>query len=313
MPKKRIIQNPTGLGQPPGTLFQIPTERPVRITSFVYGPGKYEEKSIHSPAECPQPSPGEVCWVNVDGIHNPDILEGFASVLGLHPLTLEDMQNTGQRAKIDEIDGSLFLLVKMFSRPPSTQELQVEQVCIMLQPNLVVTFQEREGDVFEIIRERIRKGKGRVRSRGADYLAYALLDAIVDSYFTELEVLSDQIEGLEEELVDNPRRTILASLHHLRREMLRIRQAVWPLREVASTLERRENALISDELAPYLRNLYDHIIQVADTVETMRETTSVMTDVYLSSLSNKMNEVMKVLTIIATIFIPLSFIAGVTE
>jgi len=190
-------------------------------------------------------------------------------------------------------------------------DITAEQVSIILGSNFVISFQEQEGDVFKFIRERIRNGKGRIRKVGSDYLAYALVDAIVDNYFIILEKLGEKIEEMEEELVTNPTPETLQTIHHLKREMIFLRKSVWPLREVISALERGEPTLIHESTGIYLRDLYDHTIQVIDSIETFRDMVSGMLDIYLSSISNRMNEVMKVLTIIATIFIPLTFIAGI--
>jgi magnesium transporter len=191
------------------------------------------------------------------------------------------------------------------------QEIEAEQVSLILGSNFVISFQEREGDVFTVIRDRIRTGKGRIRKAGADYLAYSLVDAIVDYYFVILEKLGEKIEGIEEELVTNPTPETLQTIHHLKRELIFLRKSVWPLREVISVLERGESALIQESTGIYLRDLYDHTIQVIDSIETFRDMVAGMLDIYLSSVSNKLNEVMKVLTIIATIFIPVTFIVGI--
>ncbi len=190
-------------------------------------------------------------------------------------------------------------------------EIKAEQISLILGSNFIISFQEREGDVFNHVRERIKKGKGRIRRMGADYLAYALLDAIVDSYFAILEKFGETIEMMQEELVTNPAPETLQKIHTLKREMIFLRKSVWPLREVVNSLTRGEASLIHESTGIYLRDVYDHTIQVIDTIETFRDMVSGMLDIYLSSVSNKMNEVMKVLTIIATIFIPLTFVAGI--
>jgi magnesium transporter len=205
----------------------------------------------------------------------------------------------------------LYVVVKMLHDKGKTGQVEAEQVSLIIGPNFVFSFQEGEGDVFEPIRERIRNGKGRLRKMGADYLAYSLLDAIVDYYFVILEKLGERVEFLEEELVTNPKTQTLQEIHHLKREMIFLRKAVWPLREVIGALERGESPLIQKGTSLYLRDVYDHTIQAIDTVETFRDMVSGMLDIYLSSVSNRLNAVMKVLTIIATVFMPLTFLAGV--
>jgi len=252
-----------------------------------------------------------VTWINVDGIHQVEILERLGEYFGLHPLVVEDILNTDQRPKVEDFGDYIFIVLKMFYYDDSADEIVTEQISLTLGPTLVISFQEREGDVFNPIRERIRSEKGRIRKMGADYLAYVLVDSIVDSYFIILEKLGEKIEDLEEELVTDPRPETLQTIHNLKREMIFLRKSVWPLREVVSGLERGESPLIQESTGIYLRDVYDHTIQVIDTVETIRDMLSGMLDIYLSSVSNRMNEVMKVLTIIATIFIPLTLIAGI--
>jgi magnesium transporter len=212
---------------------------------------------------------------------------------------------------MEDFDDYLFVVLKMLYRNENEQETQAEQVSLIIGPQFVITFQEKVGDVFNSVRERIRNGKGRIRKMGPDYLAYALIDSIVDNYFTILEKLGEEIEELEKELVGDPKPQVLQSVNRLKGELLFLRKLIWPLREVISGLQRGESSLIKETTGIYLRDVYDHTIQVIDTIETFRDLASGMFDTYLSSVSNKMNEVMKVLTIIATIFIPLTFVAGI--
>ena len=231
---------------------------------------------------------------------------------GLHPLVVEDILNTDQRPKLEDYGEYLFVVLKsLYHSKIESDEPEIEQISLVLGPNYVLSFQERAGDEFEPVRERIRSDKGRVRKMGADYLAYSLIDLIVDTYFIVLEKLGERMEILEEELVLNPTTETLQAIHQLKREMVFLRKSTWPLREVIGALERGESPLIQDSTSIYLRDVYDHTIQVIDAVETYRDILSGMLDIYLSSISNRMNEVMKVLTIIATVFIPLTFIAGV--
>jgi magnesium transporter len=249
--------------------------------------------------------------MNVDGLHQVEILEKLGECYGLHPLVLEDILNTDQRPKMEDYGEYIYIVLKALDYNDKSNEIETEQISLILGSNFVFSFQEREGDTFDPIRERIRNGKGRIRSMGADYLAYALVDSIVDNYFIILEKLGEKIEFLEDKLVSHPTPETLQTIHHLRREMIFLRKAVWPLREVINSLERGESSLVKESTRLYLRDVYDHTIQTIDTIETYRDMVSGMLDIYLSSVSNRLNSVMKVLTIIATIFMPLTFLAGV--
>jgi magnesium transporter len=301
-------------GLPPGTLVHIGEQKAeeVSITVIDYDEGRLQEEEIETVEECfPFKDKPTVTWINVDGIHQVEILELLGECFGLHPLVLEDILNTDQRPKLEDFGDYIFVVLKTFSYNDQSDEVEPEQISLILGPSLVMSFQEREGDVFNPIRERVRTGKGRIRRMGADYLAYSLLDSIVDNYFTVLEQVGEKIEFLEEELVTNPTPETLQTIHNLKREMIFLRKSVWPLREVIGALERGESSLIEESTGIYLRDVYDHTIQVIDTIETFRDMISGMLDIYLSSVSNRMNEVMKVLTIIATIFIPLTLVAGI--
>jgi magnesium transporter len=301
-------------GLPPGTLVHVgikKTEK-VKITVIDYDEGNFEEKELKNIKDCfPYKDKSTVTWINIDGVHQVDIIEKIGKHFNLHPLVLEDIVNTGQRPKIEDFDDYLFVVLKMLYRNENEKEAQAEQVSLIVGPQFVITFQERVGDVFNPLRERIRNGKGRIRKMGPDYLAYALIDSIVDNYFTILEKLGEDIEEMEKDLVGDPKPPILQSINRLKAELLFLRKLIWPLREVINGLQRGESSLIKETTGIYLRDVYDHTIQVIDTIETFRDLASGMFDTYLSSVSNRMNEVMKVLTIIATIFIPLTFIAGI--
>jgi magnesium transporter len=301
-------------GLPPGTLVHVGQDRtePVRITVMAYDEERVEEKEATGAGDCflLAGRPG-VTWINVDGVHQTDIVERVGECLQIHPLVLEDIVNTDQRPKVEDFDDYVFLVARMLRYDGDGGGLQVEQISLLLGPNYVISFQEKPGDVFDPVRERIRNSRGRIRRMGADYLAYALLDALVDSYFLVLEQIGEEIETIEDRLVTDPRPDTLQTIHDLKRDTVFLRKSVWPLREVASSLERGETSLIGEEILIYLRDVYSHTIQVMDTVETFRDMISGMLDIYLSSISNRMNEVMKVLTIIATIFIPLTLIAGI--
>ena len=252
----------------------------------------------------------KVTWINICGLGNTKKLERIGEILGIHPLVMEDVANTYQRPKMDSLEDYLFIVLKMIHGLDKNM-IRSEQVSIILKKRTVITFQERPGDVFDPVRERIRKGKGRIRKMGADYLAYALVDSIVDSYFLVLENLGDRIDEIEEEVMSDPDRDTLNSIHTMKRELIGLRRSIWPLREVINLMQREDTPLISSDINLYLRDLYDHTIQVIDTLEGNRDMISGILDLYLSTVSNRMNEVMKVLTIIATIFIPLTFIAGI--
>jgi len=312
--RKRAKKRSQKAGLPPGTLVHIGERKAeaTRITIFDYDPDRFTEKTVQTAQEAiqfrQQPT---VTWVNVDGLHEVEILRELGEGFGLHPLVLEDILNTENRPKAEDYGEYIFLIVHELSLDPGSHTVSKEQISLVIGRNFVLSFQEKAGDVFNPIRDRIRTNKGRVRKMGADYLAYVLLDAIVDNYFVILESLGERIEILEDRLVDNPTREASHEIHQLKREMISLRKSVWPLREVVSALQRSESPLIRAETGLYLRDIYDHTIQVMDTIETFRDMLSGMLDIYLTSVSNRMNEVMKVLTIIATIFIPLTFLVGV--
>jgi len=311
---KRFFRKPGSIGHAPGTL--VITEKidrqPLKLTLFEYGPEMtFEERQFQTVTECfPFDPQSPVTWLNVDGSHQVEILEEIGNHLDIHPLALEDIFDTSQRPKMEDFDRYLLIELNMLSWDVNPPQIEPQQVSLILGENYVVTFQEHEKDVFDPVRKRIREGKSRLIKHGADYLAYSLIDAIVDNYFIVLENLGEQIEFLEEELITDPDPGTLQSIHLLKRELIFLRKSVWPLREVIGALERGESSLFQESSLIYLRDVYDHTIQIIDTVETFRDMVSGMLDIYLSSISNRMNEVMKVLTIIATVFIPLSFIVG---
>ena len=301
-------------GLPPGTLIYVGERKveTVRITYIDYDEHNFAEKQVSNIEECfAFKTTPTVTWINIDGLHDVKIIEKLGQQFELHPLVLEDILHTGQRPKLEDFEKYIFIVLTMLSYNGDNQTVEAEQVSIVLSSNFVISFQERIGDVFDQIRDRIRNAKGRIRKMGPDYLAYSLIDAIVDSYFTILEKMGEKIELLEEQLVVEPTEQTLHQIHSLKRQMIVLRKSVWPLREVISGLQRTESALIKDSTSIYLRDVYDHTIQIIDTIESFRDMVSGMVDLYLSSISNKMNAVMKVLTIIATIFIPLTFIAGI--
>ncbi len=302
------------LGLPPGSLVHVGKKRsePIEITVFDFDEAQFDEKTIDHIEKCfTYRDTDTVTWINIDGVHDAKFIESIGSHFGLHPLVLEDIMNTGQRPKIEFFDEHVYFVLKMLYSDGKTKEIQAEQISIILTKNVVISFQERSGDIFDSIRDRIRGGKGRIRKMGTDYLAYTLIDAIVDHYFVIMESIGEVIEDMENELVENPQPETLQSIHRLKSDIIFLRKSVWPLRELISSLLRDENQLFSEATTIYLRDVYDHTIQVMDAIESYRDMISGMLDIYMSSVSNKMNEVMKVLTIFASIFIPLTFIAGI--
>jgi magnesium transporter len=301
-------------GLPPGTPVYTgdKKEEPVRITVIDYDEDRFEEREIAGVEGCCElKDTSSVSWINVDGIHDVALIDSFKESFGLHPLVIEDIVHTGQRPKIEDYGDYIYIVFTMLTYDDELKEIKGEQVSLILSENFVLSFQERPGDIFDLIRERLRNAKGRIRKMGADYLAYALVDAVVDQYFVILEKVGERIEELEESLTRNTKPETMQEIHRLKREMIYLRKSIWPLRESISGLEKSESALINKATLKYLRDVYDHTIQIIDTVETFRDMLSGMHDTYLTNISNRMNEIMKVLTIIATIFIPMTFIAGI--
>ncbi len=299
-------------GMPPGTLevIGIQEKEEVIITLIEYNETSFNEMRITNFEDIlSRQNQDTVKWINVDGIHNLSIVEHIGKAFQIHPLTLEDIVNTDQRPKFEDYEFYDVAMMKMLYYDSS---LHSEQLSIILLNNLVISFQEiHGGDAFDPIRERIKASKGRIRKCGADYLAYALIDSIVDSYFSVLEKIGDKLEALDEEIITSPEPNSLRKLHNMKLEMIFLRKSVWPLRDLINNIERSESKLFKESTSIYLRDVHDHTIRVIETVESYRDLISGMMDIYLSSLSNRMNEVMKVLTIISTIFIPVTFIAGV--
>lgn len=297
---------------PPGTVeadMTLETQKVV-ITVLQYNETTIQEFVITNINELNDISTGNcVSWINVDGIHDAKIIEKIGSLYEIHPLTQEDVSNTDQRPKFEDYENYVVVMMKMLYYDT---ELHNEQLSIVLKSNVVITFQENHGgDAFYPIRKRLKEAKGRVRRFGADYLYYALIDAVVDSYFNILEIIGDKIEKIDEEIITEPTPETLNVLHAMKREMIFLRKSVWPVRDMINSLERSETTLIKPSTDLYLRDVHDHVVRVIETVENYRDLINGMMDIYLSSLSNRMNEVMKVLTIISTLFIPVTFIVGV--
>jgi magnesium transporter len=314
MPRLFMRKTRQKAGLVPGTLVYTGEKKveKVRIRIIDYDETQLEEKEAATVEECfPFKDKPTITWINIDGLHDLELIEKIGRQFGLHPLVLEDIVNTGQRPKLEDFEDHVFIVLKMLYYDQKKNELEEEQISLIFSQNFVISFQERVGDIFDPIRERIRQNKGRVRKAGADYLAYVLIDSIVDNYFVILEQLGEKIEDAEQELAVNPTLETLQTIRRFKKEMIFLRKSIWPLREVVNVLERGESSLIKESTLIYLRDVYDHTIQIMDTVESYRDMLSGMLDVYLSSISNRMNEVMKVLTIFAAIFIPLTFVAGI--
>jgi magnesium transporter len=292
---------------PPGPGAALP-----RVTLVTYDRDRFAEKqgtSIEGMLP-PRGTPG-VTWLNIDGAPRQELLDAVGRHYGIHPLALEDILHADQRPKFEDFGEYAFLVVKMLHYDEQAEQLTVEQVSLILGNGFVLSFQGNETNDFDAVRDRLRAAKGVGRQSGADHLAYTLIDTVIDGYFVVLEQIGERIEQIEDALVTDPTKETLHGLHHMKQEMLFLRKAVWPLREVINGLQRTDLALLTPATRVYIRDAYDHTVQVIDTIEIFRDMMSGMVDIYLSSISNRMNEVMKVLTIISTIFIPLTFVVGV--
>ncbi len=311
--KSRITKLSHTIGMHPGALVHVGEKKVEKITYSVieYNEKEIKERIPNFAEECfPTGNESVIHWINVYGIHDSTVIEKFGSYYKLHPLVQADIMNSELRPKVEITDNYIFMIVKM-PYITETGELLIEQLSIIIGANYVLTFQEKKGDIFDSIRNRLRNAIGNLRKLKSDYLGYALIDAIIDNYFAIMEKLGDISEGIEEDLINNPTPVTLQSIHKLKRELVMLRKTIWPIREVVDNLERSETLLIQKDTKTYLRDVYNHAIQIMDTVESTRDLVGGMLDTYLSTLSNKMNEVMKTLTIIASIFIPITFIAGV--
>ncbi|HKB86893.1 MAG TPA: magnesium/cobalt transporter CorA [Ignavibacteriaceae bacterium] len=302
-------------GMPPGSLIFTGEQKmsSMKITSFDYDEKTFYEREIKTVDELRHfKENGRVSWINICGLHEVDKLSQIGEIFEIHPLILEDILNVNHLPKLEDYDKYLFLVTKMIDTNKESKELKIEQVSFILSGNnCLLTFQEDEGDVFNLIRERIRSDKGKIRQLGADYLMYRLLDAIVDNYFFVLMDMDEIIENLEDELIYQPVKSTIETIHDLRKKIIKIRRAVTPLRDIIYSIERDRYPYIAKSTYIFLRDLYDHIRQNIETMENYREMLNGMLEIYLSSSGQKLNEVVKVLTIISTIFIPLTFLAGI--
>ena len=301
----------TGLA--PGSLVHVGSKyaEKSKIKLIRYDETFFEEKEINSIKDfSPENDKKGITWLNIDGLQDIKLFEDIGDLFGLHPLVLEDILNTDQRPKMEDYGDYLYLVLKNFYEREG-EGLQSDQISVILGKDFVLSFQEKESSILDSIKEKISKSKGRIRKEGADYLAHAIMDNIVDNYFIVLENLEEKIENLEDDLVKKPTQSTLHDIHMFKRELIMLGKSLWPLREAINSLARSGSPLIDKSIVVYFKDIYDHIIAIIDTVETFKDMLSVMLDIYLSTISNKLNEVMKVLTIIATIFMPLTFIAGV--
>jgi magnesium transporter len=310
--RRRVIKRFHPPGTTPGTVAPAAegAAPPASLALFTYGPEKLAEQPLAALSEIPARIPaGEQAWLRIVG-HDASVLRDLATRFGVHALVVEDIANVGQRPKVEQYPSYLFVIIDVL-RFGTDGTLSEQQVSLLLFENLLVTVEERESDVFKLVVERLRAQGGKMRQLAVDYLAYALVDAAVDHYFPTLERVGEEIDAVEDVLLDRPDRKSFEELHRIKRDLLRMRKATWPLREMVGALARTDSALVHDGTRVWLRDVYDHAVQVIDIVETFREMTQELADLYLSSVSNRMNEIMKVLTVIATIFMPLTFIVGI--
>lgn len=298
---------------PPGTLLQGSSMRneQVKITLTCYQQDHWMEKEFSDVENLLNYNcMAGIKWIHITGIHTVSIIEKIGIKYNIHPLVMEDIVSPNQRPKLEEGKESVYIVLKMIHYLEQSQKIEFEQFSMVVGEDYIISFQEHDNQIFQQIKERIKKVNGKIRTKGADYLAYALMDCVVDHYYLALEYLGEKIESLEEQLMAYPGSNVLQEIHSLKNEMLFIRKAIWPLREIINGVSRGDSALFHQDTLVYIRDVYDHIIQIMDTIEMYRDMVTGMFDIYISSVSYKLNEVMKMLTIIATIFIPLTFIVG---
>lgn len=310
--RRRVrIHRRTQVGAAPGTLVADPAAHPPHVYVMAYGPDKFLEREItsnHAQTIAPLLSEFPVVWVNVDGLGDTSVIESIGHLFQLHPLAMEDVVHVHQRAKLEEYHEHLFIVARM---PGSDGRLDSEQLSLFLGKRSVLTFQDRPGDCLDSVRERIRRSRGVLRSYGPDYLTYVLLDATIDAYFPVLERVSERVDALEDHIIALSDDRTVPMIHDVKSDLLLLRRAVWPHREMFNGLIRETTELVGDETRVHLRDCYDHTAQLIDLIEVYREVTADLRDMYLSMVNQRTNEVMKVLTIIATLFMPLTFIVGI--
>ena len=310
----RILkQHSRKIGLPPGSIIPPKEEKfdQTKLTAFTFDADGYQESTPHFKNIPKLLEKNGILWINIDGLANPELISFVGNAFGIHDLVLEDILTTDQRPKIEDHERYIFFVLEMIRWDSDSNDINMEQVSIILGDRFVISFQEREGDVFTPIRERFRHGRGRIRKSQADYMTYTLLDAVVDQYFSVIDHLGEMIENVESEALIQPNSETPRKIHALRLKALLLHQSIWPLREVISSLKRLDSELLNDTTPFFIADLYDHTIQLIDALEAFRDMPGGLFDIYLSNVSNRMNEVMKVLTIISTIFIPLTFLAGV--
>ena len=301
-------------GLPPGTLTSSPDGAEVGVTQTLYTYNETEcihKKSIEDTRYRDLLSDDKISWFNIDGVHQSRILENIGRAFGIHPLALEDIQDVEHRPKVEDYDEYVFIIFKMLQWDAEQDEVEAEQICLIVGKNYVISFQEHEGDVFDELRNRIVNGRGRVRKEGAAYLAYALLDSVVDQYFLLLEAVENRFEELEDEIILTPRTDAYKQVIHLKKQLITVRRNLWPLQELLYRIQKEEIPLVGPNVLPFFRDVHDHTLRLMDIVEVLRDTSTSLLDLHNTNVNNTMNSVMKVLTIIATIFIPITFVAGI--
>lgn len=301
-------------GLPPGALVHIGEKRQehTRITVMDYEGDRFVEQTPEDVETVfPLRDAPSISWINIDGVHDMAVIEKLGQHFRIHPLTLEDTVNTAQRPKFEEFDDYLYVVLKMLTYDDNAGRVRAEQVSLVLGHNFLISFQEAEGDVFDAVRERIRRGRGRIRRGGSDYLAYALIDCIVDHYFVALEHLGEKVEALEAQLDVDDEENPLNTIFRLKQDMIYLRKQLWPLRETLSRFHKTENLMVQEKNRVFFADVYDHLLQGIEVIESLRDLLSGLQDLYISMTGQRMNEIMKVLTIIATIFIPITFVAGI--
>ncbi|SNR95775.1 magnesium transporter [Methylobacillus rhizosphaerae] len=311
--KKKRHAHSKKTGLPPGTLIHtgdVKTSQ-VTLTMFRYSAEQIEERTITSLDEIPSESENSILWLNIHGLHDPKIMAEIGLKFKLHPLVLEDILNTEQRPKVDVYDDYLYLVTRFFTYDSREMQINSEQISIILGEHIVLSFQERPTGSFDPLRERLRANKGLLRKSGADVLAYALLDMIVDKYFIMLEQISDDCEKLEDQLLHRPSNVVLQNIHKLKRETMDLRRAVWPLREIINSLVRNEFDFFQESTTLYLRDVYDHSIHFIESLESLRDLLAGMLDIYLSSISNQVNKEVRILTVVTMLFMPATLISGI--
>jgi len=308
----KLVPRSASKGEVPGTVEYVGKKRtkPIKITVLDYDEKSYEEKEISIKDFAKYTTASRVSWINVYGVYDTKTVQAIGDAFGIHQLSLEDISNTTQRPTFEEHEKYLFMILKMLYLDEN-QEVIIEQVSLVVGDNWIISFQETETGVLEPLRNQIRQSKGRIRKLKNDYLTFSIIDSIVDNYFKIIEITGEKVEIIEEQVMNNPNPKVQESIYRLKRRLIYLKKSVWPMREVISRIAQADHKVLNRKTRVYFRDTYDHIVQVIDGLESLREIVSGIMDLYLSSISNKMNEVMKMLTVFASIFIPLTFVAGI--